>query len=267
MEASTQATFTGPQYYDEYLGPVQFGPFARFLALRLPANPPGDVLELACGTGLFTRELRSRLDAGVKIVATDLSKPMLDYASAKAPPLANVEWREANMMQLPFADASFAAVAAAFGIMFAPDRGAALKEARRVLKPGGWLALSVWDCIEENTASFANAKAIEALFPGDPEMKFRLPYEMSDNEAMRALLEAAGFRDVKIEKERYEFSGADPRKIAIGQVRGTPRSAMIEKKGVALEDAIDRVTESLTALGGSPYSGHVQGFLVTARAA
>src|SRR5688572_7945206 len=102
MAASTHTTFTGPQYYDEYLGPVQFGPFAQYLAQRLPARPPGDVLELACGTGLLTRELRSRLEPGVKIVATDLSKPMLDYACAKAPPLANVEWREANMMQLPF---------------------------------------------------------------------------------------------------------------------------------------------------------------------
>ncbi|MBA3772006.1 MAG: methyltransferase domain-containing protein [Ramlibacter sp.] len=267
MTASTHTTFTGPQYYDEYLGPVQFQPFAHYLAMRLPARPPGDVLELACGTGLLTRELRTRLEPGVKIIATDLSKPMLDYAAAKVPLLEDVEWREANMMQLPFEDGRFGAVVAAFGIMFAPDRGAALKEARRVLHPGGWLALSVWDRLEENSASFANAQAIEALFRGDAEMKFRLPYEMCDGDATRRLIESAGFGEVKIEKKRYEFSGADPRKIAIGQVRGTPRSAMIEKKGVALEEAIDRVAESLAAHGGSPYRGHVQGFLITARAA
>jgi ubiquinone/menaquinone biosynthesis C-methylase UbiE len=264
--ATTHTTFTGPQYYDEYLGPVQFGPFARFLAERLPARPPGDVLELACGTGLLTRELRGRLEPGVKIVATDLSKPMLDYASSKQPALAGVEWREADMMALPFGDGAFGAVACAFGFMFAPDRAAALKEARRVLMRGGWLALSVWDAIEEQTPSVANAQAMGALFPGDPEMVFMVPFEMHDMDTTRGLLEAAGFGDVQVTRKRHDIGGADPRKIAIGQVRGTPRSAMIEKKGVALDDAIDRVTASLVAQGGSPYTGHVQGFVLTARA-
>ena len=260
-------TFTGPQYYDAYLGPAQFGPFAQRLALRMPAQPPGDVLELACGTGLLTRELHARLARDVKIVATDLSKPMLDYAAAKSPAMERVEWREADMMSLPFEDGRFGAVACAFGIMFPPDRAAALREARRVLKPGGWLVLSVWDRIEENTASYANAQALESLFPGDPEIRFRLPFELHDPQALQSLVEAAGFGAVSIEKSRCDVRDADPREIATGQIRGTPRFALIEKKGVAIDEAIDRVAAALAAQGGSPYNGHVQGFLLAARTA
>jgi len=79
--AEVRASFSGsiPEYYDSCLGPAWFDAFAVDLAQRLPSKPPGDVLEIACGTGQVTRRLRERLDPTVGVVATDLSKAMLDY--------------------------------------------------------------------------------------------------------------------------------------------------------------------------------------------
>ncbi|HEX5129099.1 MAG TPA: class I SAM-dependent methyltransferase, partial [Usitatibacter sp.] len=76
-----QRAFTGeiPRYYDECLGPAWFGRIAADLAGRLPVDPGGDVLELACGTGRQTRPLRERLDPRRRLVATDLNRAMLDY--------------------------------------------------------------------------------------------------------------------------------------------------------------------------------------------
>ena len=76
------ATFGGsiPEYYDRCLGPAWFDKFAADLAARLAARPGGDVLEIACGTGLVTRHLREKLAPGVRLVASDLSKTMLEYA-------------------------------------------------------------------------------------------------------------------------------------------------------------------------------------------
>lgn len=266
MMVSASASFTGPQYYDECIGPVWFDPFAADLVQRLQQRPPGDVLEIACGTGLVTRRLRERLDPSLQLTATDLSKVMLDYARAKLDGRKGIEWREADALKLPFEDGKFGAVVCGFGIMFMPDRQAALKEARRVLKAGGILLFNVWDGIENNPHALANADVLEAMFPDDPEMKFRTPYEMSDPALLRKLLAGASFRETRIESKRIPIEGADPRAIATGQIRGTPRSALIEKKGVPLDLVIDKVTSALAKAGGDPYRGHAQAVIVEALA-
>lgn len=263
---STSTNFTGPQYYDELIGPVWFDPFAADLVRRLPQRPSGNVLEIACGTGLVTRRLRERLDPSLKLVATDLSKVMLDYARTKLERHEGIEWREADALHLPFKDKTFGAVVCGFGIMFVPDHLAALREARRVLTDGGILLFNVWDRIEENPHALANAAVVEAMFPGDPEMKFRTPYAMHDPALLRRLLAGASFRETRIETKRLPIEGADPRNIAIGQMRGTPRSALIEKRGVSLELVIDKVTEELSRTGGNPYRGHAQAIVVEALA-
>ena len=267
MSAVTaSATFTGPQYYDQHLGPIQFDPFAAELVRRLPTRPPGDVLEIACGTGLVTKRLRERLDPALRLMATDLSATMLDYAKAQLGQHDGIEWREADALKLPFPDGAFGAVVCGFGIMFVPDRQGMLREARRVLVDGGILLLSVWDRVEENPHALASAEVIEAMFPGDAEMRFRIPYEMHDPALLRQLLAGARFREPCIETKRIPFDGQDPRNIATGQIRGTPRSVLIEKKGVALELVINKVAAALEKRGGNPYRGHAQGLIVEAQA-
>jgi SAM-dependent methyltransferase len=263
---SASATFSGPQYYDQHLGPIQFDPFAAELVRRLPPRPPGNVLEIACGTGLVTKRLRERLDPALRLTATDLSTTMLDYAKAQLGKHDGIEWRDADALKLPFPDGAFGAVVCGFGIMFVPDRQGMLREARRVLVDGGILLFSVWDRVEENPHALASAEVIEAMFPGDAEMRFRIPYEMHDPALLRQLLAGARFREPRIETKRIPFDGQDPRNIATGQIRGTPRSVLIEKKGVALDLVINKVAAALETRGGNPYRGHAQGLLVEAQA-
>ena len=264
--ASVSTGFSGPEYYDMYAGPVGFGPFAADLVRRLPKRPPGNVLEIACGTGLVTRRLREHLDPTVRLVATDLSTAMLDYARRKQGEHAAIEWREADGSRLPFEDGAFGAVVCGFGIMFMPDPQAMLDEARRVLVDDGILLFNVWDRIEENPHAAANAEVVEALFPGDPELRFRTPYEMHDVGRLRRLLAAARFRETRVETKRIPIQGADPRRLAIGQMRGTPRGALIEKRGVSLDAVIEQVTAALTRTGGNPYHGYAQAVIVEALA-
>jgi SAM-dependent methyltransferase len=256
-------TFGGsiPEYYDRCLGPAQFDPFGRELASLVPRDPGGDLLEIACGTGLVTRRLRDRLDPARRLVASDLSKPMLDYARASLAGIKGIEWHEADAMKLPFADAEFGAVVCALGFMFVPDKPAAFAEARRVLKDGGRLYFSVWDRLEENSCATVSAEAIERLFPDDPEIRFRLPWSMHDEAMLRKLLDDSGFERVRIERKRLPIVG-DARTIATGGVRGTPRGVLLEKRGLSMDEAIDRVTVALEKAG--PVHGQV--LLVEARA-
>ena len=269
MTSSLHTTFSGaiPEHYDRCLGPAWFQPFGRELAALLAPDPGGDVLEIACGTGLVTRELRERLAPSRRLVASDLNKPMLDYARSKLGDRA-IEWREADAQNLPFRDGEFAAVACALGFMFMPDKPKAFSEARRVLARAGTLVFSVWDRIEENTAAMLYARTIEALFPGDEEMRFNLPWSMHDETALRKLLADARFDVARIERKRLAVGDVGARTIATGQVRGTPRGLLLEKKGLPMDEAIERVTRAIEEYLDSPGARmHGQAILVEARAA
>ncbi|MDQ3024911.1 MAG: class I SAM-dependent methyltransferase [Pseudomonadota bacterium] len=265
---NTRASFGGsiPEYYDRCLGTAYFGPPAAELARRVPANPGGDVLEIACGTGLVTRRLRARLDPSVRLVATDLSPAMLAYARA-AVGEDGIQWGEADASQLPFADESFAAVVCALGFMFVPDKALAFAQARRVLKPGGSLLFSVWDRIEDNPSGLHGGKALEGLAPGDPELVFRTPYELADPALLRKLATGAGFTDVRIDQVALEVTGVSARTIATGQVRGTPRATLIQNKGFDLDQVIETVAAALARSGGAdPYRAPAKAIFVEARA-
>ena len=264
------ASFSGsiPEYYDSCLGPAWFDAFAVDLAQRLPAKPPGDVLEIASGTGLVTRRLRERLDPAVRLVATDLSKAMLDYARGKLSDAKGIGWREVDAVNLPFDAGEFGAVVCAFGLMFVPDKKAALKEARRVLKEGGILLFNVWDRIEENPHAAVTAQVVEGLFPGDQKMRFRIPYEMHDPALLQRLLAETRFTDVRIGKKRLQVGRVSARTMAMVQIRGTPRSLLIEKRGVPLDEVVEKVAAALTKIGGAdPYHGHAQAVVAEARRA
>ena len=261
------ASFTGPRYYDELLAPVSFGPFAQALVQRIPEGLRGPVLEIACGTGVLTRPLRERLPPECALVATDLSPAMLQYARERLADAPGIAWREADAMALPFGEGAFQTVVCGFGFMFPPSPASALREARRVLAPGGRLFFSVWDAIETNSHALANAQAVESLFPGDAEMRFRTPYDLHDKARLAAMLEEAGFADVRMDTLRLPIRDADPEAIATGQILGTPRSALLVQRGLHLPDVIARVAAALEAAGGRPYQGQAQAHLVQTTAA
>src|SRR4051794_34714344 len=134
MPASS-ASFTAsvPENYDRYMGPMLFEPYAEDLTRRLKVRPGLRVLEVACGTGIVTRHLRDCLPADGKLVATDFSEPMLNFARGKFPRDHAIDWALADGTALPFPDQSFDALVCQFGLMFMPDKELALREAYRVL--------------------------------------------------------------------------------------------------------------------------------------
>ena len=122
-----------PQLYERYMVPLIFERYAVDLAARSASQTPSRVLEVAAGTGVVTRQLAQVLPPDTSIVATDLNQAMLDVAAQRIGP-ANVRFRQADAQALPFADGSFDAVLCQFGVMFFPDRIAAYREVRRVLR-------------------------------------------------------------------------------------------------------------------------------------
>ncbi|MFN8240476.1 MAG: methyltransferase domain-containing protein [Bacteroidales bacterium] len=110
------------------------------------------VLDVASGTGEPGLTIATMLDGG-KVIAVDLAEGMLDVAreNANKRGIKNFETVACDVSNLPFPDSSFDAVSCRFGFMFFPDMLLAAKEMTRVLKPGGKIAVTVWNEPEKNS--------------------------------------------------------------------------------------------------------------------
>jgi ubiquinone/menaquinone biosynthesis C-methylase UbiE len=266
---TTDKLFAGsiPEIYDRFLVPLIFETYARDLAEQVARVEPQDLLETAAGTGVLTRAIASRLPVHVRIVATDLNQPMLDHAAAKHAHHHPVTWRQADALALPFEDKKFDAVACQFGAMFFPEKIAAYREARRVLKPCGHFFFNVWDRISENEFADVVTEALAAFFPQDPpRFMARTPHGYYDVEKIREDLTAAGFADVSIETVAHRSKAASPRDPAIAYCQGTPLRNEIEARDASrLEDATKAAADALARrFGSGPIDGRIRAHVITA---
>lgn len=271
MPAATDAAFSGAiaEFYEQYLVPVIFEPYASDLAARVAQCAPAQVLELAAGTGAVTRHLARLLPADTQIVATDLNQAMLDKA-IQVGTARPVQWRQADAMQLPFPDASFDALVCQFGVMFFPDKAEAHAQARRVLRPGGWYFFNVWDRIETNEFSDTVARAVAQLFPGDPpSFMARVPHGYHNPEVIRADLARGGFdQPPEIVTVTARCRVDSPQTMATAICQGTPLRSEIEARDPAL---LTRATDAAAAavtqrFGEGPIESQIQALVIAVQA-
>ncbi len=234
-----------PENYDRYMVPLIFEAYAADLAQRAASLSPRAVLEIATGTGVVTRALAPRLSPQARYVATDLNQPMIDYAASRQGADPRMQWRQADAMALPFEDGAFDLVCCQFGAMFFPDRPAAYREARRVLKPGGHILFNTWDRIEENVFADDVTNALAEIFPNDPpRFLARTPHGYHDKALIRGDLEAAGFSQVAIETKAEQSRASSPRIPAVAYCHGTVLRTEIEARDPG---RLDAATEYATA--------------------
>jgi SAM-dependent methyltransferase len=157
------------------------------------------VLDLATGTGDAALLAGSRVQMGGTAIGVDISVPMLQVARSKSNP-SNVGFLAADAMTLPFRDKAFDAVICQFGLMFFPNRRAALVEMRRLLRPGGRIALTVWAPPEMAPFAGIMARALEGQIPALRE-ELLLPFALANPTELLLLLQSVGFRNSRVNRE------------------------------------------------------------------
>jgi ubiquinone/menaquinone biosynthesis C-methylase UbiE len=267
-EASSVFTGSIPENYDRYLGPLIFEDYAVDLAGRTAALRPASVLETAAGTGIVSRRLRERLDPQARLAVTDLSPEMLAHARRKLDAASGVEFQPADATALPFPDAAFDALVCQFGVMFFPDKLRGLREAARVLRPGGALLFNVWDSLEHNDLVRTLVAEVSELLGGAPAF-FSVPYGWHALDPIKALLEAAGFQQIEISVVPRPCQCNAASDVATGFMTGTPFSLELARRSaLASAEAIARVSRGIARVHGDPPVGaKMQAIVVTARRA
>jgi ubiquinone/menaquinone biosynthesis C-methylase UbiE len=266
--ADTDKVFSGSisKLYETYMVPLIFEPYASDLANRLASRTLSRVLEIAAGTGVVTRALASVLPERVSIVATDLNQAMLDQASVVGT-RRPVEWRQADAMQLPFADGTFDAVVCQFGVMFFPEKSKAFSEARRVLRPGGVFIFNVWDHIKENEFADTVTSALESVFPKDPpRFMARTPHGYYDHPTIERDLANGGFtKSAQIATVAARSRAESSRVPAIAYCQGTPLRNEIEARDASrLGEATNIAAEAIAdRFGRGVVDGKIQAHIVT----
>ncbi len=180
------------------------GPVSNWMVQALGLKGGERVLELAAGlgeTGMLAAEIVAPLGS---VTISDQASSMLDGARARAEELGlrNVEFRVLNAEWIDAPVASFDAVLCRWGVMLMTDPGAALAETRRVLRPGGRLALAVWDALEANPWASLAGEELRARGLGGGGRASDSgpgPFTLGDPDRLRALLEDAGFDVLAIE--------------------------------------------------------------------
>lgn len=191
-----QVSRSAAEVYEEFFVPALFRGWTDRVADAAEVAPGDRVLDVACGTGVLARTVIGRVGPAGRVIGLDPNEGMLEVARRASP---DVEWREGVAEDLPFEDECFDAVVSQFGLMFFEDRVAALREMRRVLRPGGRAAVAVWDALERTPGYYAMVELLREEFGDEPADALCAPYDLGDRDRLSALLEAAGWETATIE--------------------------------------------------------------------
>lgn len=234
-------------------------PVAHWMVDAAGLQPGHRVLDLAAGqgeTGLLAAELVAPVGG---VIVSDQAEAMLEGARARAAELGltNIEFQVFGAEWIDLPVASVDAVLCRWGYMLMADPLAALLETRRVLRPGGRVALAVWDAIERNPwaalpgLELRERGLAQAPVPGTPG-----PFTLGDAERLAELLEQAGFTEIHVERiavEQLPSSFADFWETTL-DLSPSFHDAVLERPAAEIEEiraALERRLEPYAAADGS----------------
>lgn len=194
---------TGWDRYSQYIWD-ESKHVAEWLVDRLDPQPGQVILDVAGGTGDIGMLAAERLDASGKVIETDFAQEMVDVAARRARErgLTNLENRTLDAQAMDLEDESVDGVLCRWGFMLMIQPDVALRECRRILKPDGKLAFSVWGKPEDNPWVTLPGMTMTQLGhpPGGDPFGPGGMFSMSDHDRIRSMVKDAGFSDVEIEE-------------------------------------------------------------------
>jgi SAM-dependent methyltransferase len=186
-------------------------PFAAALVNHLPPPVGGRILDVATGTGLVAVEAARRVGPDGTVLATDILaawEPHVRNTAAEAG-VTNITFAAMPAEALDLPAASFDVVYCQFGLMFVPEPERALREMRRVLRPGGRIGIAVWS-VPEKVGLFLVSRIVGPALPPVEGEAPPSPMSMGAPGLIEGLIAEAGLSEIVTHRVTLFHEIADP---------------------------------------------------------
>jgi ubiquinone/menaquinone biosynthesis C-methylase UbiE len=222
--------------YEKYFVPVIGGPFATDLVNDAKLESGEHVLDVACGTGMIARLAAERVGPTGKVAGLDVNAAMLDIARSLRTAIP-VKWYETSAESVPLPDESFDVVICGLGLQFFDDKSAAVREMRRVLKPGGRVYIST-----PMPNDFFNVldRAIARHVSEEASAFVHAVFSVDDPGEMRDILAAGGFDTIDSHPHKKQIRLPSARDFMWQYIYCTPLMALLPQSGNEQTAALER---------------------------
>src|SRR5215472_10387683 len=204
------------------------------LLARVPIGSGARVLEIGCGTGALTLPLAAAVGEGGRVVAVDISEPMLGVARQRVieRKLQNVALLLGDAQVFEFERGAFDVATSRMGVMFFADPVAAFRNIGGALKPGGRLIFACWGPLAENAHWLISYDiALRHLGPPAPRHDHEPgTLAFADPGYIGRVLAAAGFSEITVERAHPTIIGGSPEEEARQALAMGPTARLIEEK-------------------------------------
>jgi ubiquinone/menaquinone biosynthesis C-methylase UbiE len=234
-------------------------PVSAWLIEHIAPQPGQVLLELAAGpgdTGFMAAEL---IVPGGELISSDAAEGMLSVARRRAGELgiANVQFKRLELEWIDLPAASVDGVLCRWGVMLALDPAAALREMRRVLRPGRRAALAVWDSPEHNPWATIPTRALVELGHAEPPDRAAPGmFALSDAGRLREMLSDAGFSEVLVDtvevaREYQSIKGFLAEVLDLSQAFSQARDELTDDEWAKVEAKVTALADRYRQDGGA----------------
>lgn len=196
------------------------------------------VLDVATGPGEPALSIAPLVGPTGSVVGIDLSERMVEVARQNAKGVDNAEFRVMDAEKLEFPDASFDLVVCRFGLQIVTDPDRCIAEIRRVLKPGGRVAATVWGPGERVPAIHVIIGPMLEYAEPDETGYIPTPYEMGGDGELVEILLKAGFRDAAEKRVTHDWTFRDAKTYFDATLKGTPIGHSLSEEDEPTQKAV-----------------------------
>ena len=203
--------------YENLFVPALFAQWTKHLIEAAGIREGSRVLDIACGTGVLARHALSKTGTSGRVIGVDPAPGMLAAAKEIEP---DIDWILCGAESLELDDETVDSIISQFGMMFFQDRQKSSKEMFRVLKPGGSLAIAVWNSVEQNPAYADIISVLQEHVGTAAADALRLPYSLGNADEVTAVLDDSGFSGISVETKVEPARFPSSRHMVEAELRG-----------------------------------------------